>query len=86
MDLNHGVLLVGSELQQQHDAAEQDWGGLSQQEDAQQLLHLFLLPVAVHAGDNGMVVHWKEKARDSGALVPFVKHLENYFKVKKGND
>ena len=34
--------------------------------------------------DSGALARWKEMARDSGALVPFVKQLENCFKVKKG--
>ena len=85
--------MVSSKREEQHDATEQDWGDLSQQEDAQQLLLLLqLLLPAVHAGDNGMVVdtelardsgalaRWKGMARDSGALVPFVKQSENCFK------
>ena len=73
--------MVSSKREEQHDATEQDWGDLSQQEDAQQLLLLLqLLLPAVHAGDNGMVVdtelardsgavaRWKQMARDSGAL------------------
>ena len=36
------------------------------------------------ARDSGALAQWKGMARDSGALVPFVKQLEDYFKVKKG--
>ena len=36
------------------------------------------------ARDSGAMLHWMEDARDSRALVPFVKQLENCFKVKKG--
>ena len=35
--------------------------------------------------DSGAVARWKEMARDSGALVPFVKELENCFKSKEGD-
>ena len=42
--------MVSSKREEQHDATEQDWGDLSQQEDTQQLLPLLqLLLPAVHA-------------------------------------